>query len=160
MKDIQDLSKDLQKWEKELVNNLIEAQDEVANEIWQEIYQNANSNTGQFKLSIYKTPTELNSDGIIETGFGSNDWVISSSGKMYNLGWLLETGTSPHLIEPVPPNKTLHFVIDGKDVFTKRVNHPGTIAYNNFENAINNNHEEYRQKLKEAINKSIEEIFK
>lgn len=37
----------------------------------------------------------------------------------------LEYGTKPHVIEPKTA-KALHFKTDGQDVFTKRVNHPGT----------------------------------
>lgn len=37
----------------------------------------------------------------------------------------LEYGTNPHVIEPKTA-KVLHFKSDGQNVFTKRVNHPGT----------------------------------
>ena len=38
---------------------------------------------------------------------------------------VLEYGSKPHVIEPKTA-KALHFKSDGQDVFTKRVNHPGT----------------------------------
>lgn len=41
------------------------------------------------------------------------------------VGLYMEEGTRPHAIRP-RRKKALRFVIDGKEVFAKRVNHPGT----------------------------------
>lgn len=38
----------------------------------------------------------------------------------------LEYGSKPHIIKPTGGKKALHFQKDGKDVFAKIVNHPGT----------------------------------
>lgn len=41
---------------------------------------------------------------------------------------ILEYGSKPHSIEPVDA-QTLHFEVDGTEVFTKHVSHPGTKPY-------------------------------
>ena len=77
-------------------------------------------------------------------------------GDRYNLGFLLETGTSPHLIVPVDAS-VLHFKIDGKDVFTKMVYHPGTVAQPHFSKGLQMNKLVYKQKINEAIRRSFNE---
>ena len=37
-------------------------------------------------------------------------------------------GTRPHVIRPKNPGGVLHFVMNGRPVFARSVNHPGTIA--------------------------------
>ena len=54
-------------------------------------------------------------------GFDGKNRVIANADYSADL----EYGTKPHVIEPKTA-KALHFKSDGKDVFTKRVNHPGT----------------------------------
>ena len=53
----------------------------------------------------------------------------SGEKKSYSLLEVLEYGSPPHSIAPVNA-KTLHFTTkDGKEVFTKQVDHPGTKPY-------------------------------
>ena len=47
--------------------------------------------------------------------------------KMHDYGIYVEYGTAPHIIEAKPGN-TLHWKSGGKDIFAKRVMHPGTMA--------------------------------
>ena len=54
-------------------------------------------------------------------GFDGKNRVIANAEYSADL----EYGTKPHVIEPKTA-KVLHFKSDGQDVFTKRVNHPGT----------------------------------
>jgi hypothetical protein len=42
--------------------------------------------------------------------------------------WMHE-GTEPHVITPKKPGGVLAFKVDGKTVFARKVNHPGTRAY-------------------------------
>lgn len=54
-------------------------------------------------------------------GFDGKNKVIANAEYSADL----EYGTKPHVIEPKTA-KVLHFKSDGQNVFTKRVNHPGT----------------------------------
>ena len=54
-------------------------------------------------------------------GFDGKNSVIANAEYSADL----EYGTKPHVIEPKTA-KALHFTTDGQEVFTKRVNHPGT----------------------------------
>lgn len=54
-------------------------------------------------------------------GFDGKNRVIANADYSADL----EYGTKPHVIEPKTA-KVLHFTTDGEEVFTKRVNHPGT----------------------------------
>jgi hypothetical protein len=47
--------------------------------------------------------------------------------SMADYGIFVEYGTAPHVIEAKPGN-TLHWKANGKDMFAKKVNHPGTMA--------------------------------
>jgi len=160
MKSIETLSDDFEKWTKKLTDNLIKAHDETADDVLDYLKMNVNWDTGEFCESIKRTPT-MEIDGYLVTGIGSNMEVVSSSGKRYKLGQLLEHGTSPHLIEPVN-SQYLVFEIDGKKIFTKRVNHPGTVAYNNYANAVQNNEEMHKQRISNAIKEAFkwEQIYK
>ena len=159
MKDISELSSCLEQMGAVLEQHLMEAQSQAADLMWEDAYTNANRDTGAYALSIYKGPTEV-VDGNIQTFIGSEATVETKSGKTYNLGWLLETGTPAHLIEPVE-KKCLHFITkDGKEVFTKLVNHPGTKANNTYHNAFVNNQLEYQELLVQACAKAFKEAFK
>lgn len=41
----------------------------------------------------------------------------------------MEEGTPPHVITPSKPGGFLHFFMQGNEIFTKMVKHPGTKAY-------------------------------
>lgn len=136
-----------------IVDNVIKAQQETAKIICDDVKELAPKDTGEYMESIKvgestvnrnKISTEVYTDAVVET----------KDGTRYNLGYLLETGTSPHLIEPYDA-KVLHFVIDGKDVFAKRVFHPGTVAQPHFSTGLNMNRLVYKQKLGEAIRRSF-----
>ena len=50
----------------------------------------------------------------------------------------VEFGTKPHVITP-KNRKMLAFKVNGKVIFAKKVNHPGTRAYNYMRDAFNEN---------------------
>lgn len=153
MKPISELSKDLDSSWGKLVRGLMSAQSMTANDILDDLRMNANMDTSEFVESIYRTDTTLSGD-TIETFIGSDLTVTSSEGKKYNLGWLLEVGTSPHTIRPVNAS-ALRFEVNGEEVFAKEVNHPGTIAYNNYRNAKNNANPQYRERIKKAVQEAM-----
>lgn len=153
MKDISQLSFKLDKVKKNMIKNLVEAQRETAEEIRKDVKTLAPKKTGKYSNSIKIDDTQIEKNKIT-TKIYTDSVVISSKGTHYNLGYLLETGTSPHLIEPVFA-KVLHFQINGEDIFAKRVNHPGTVAQPHFKPALNMNKLVYKQKIGEALRRSF-----
>ena len=149
MKSIDELTYKIDKMNKNIVNCIVKAQRESAEEIRNDVKTLAPKKTGKYAESIKVGETEVHRN-TIRTPIYTDAKVISSSNKEYNLGYLLETGTSPHLIEPVFA-KVLHFEINGEDIFARRVNHPGTIAQPHFKPALNSNKLFYKMKLVEAI---------
>lgn len=147
------LSEKLNKIGNNIINNVIQAQQETAKIICDDVKKLAPKNTGKYAESIQVGDTKVNNK-TITTEIYTDAKVISCSGAEYNLGYLLETGTSPHLIEPVNA-KILHFKINGEDVFTKRVHHPGTIAQPHFSLGLEMNKLIYKQKLNEAVRRSF-----
>ena len=156
MKQISELSKDLEDSWGKLVRGLMSAQSETANDILDDLRMNANMNTSEFVESIYRTDTTLSGDAI-ETFIGSDLTVTSSEGKKYNLGWLLEVGTSPHTIRPVNKKGLFwgQYDKDNKPIIRKKVEHTGTIAYNNYRNAKNNAAPQYRERIANAVKEAM-----
>lgn len=68
-------------------------------------------------------------------------------------GIFVENGTNPHLIQPKKGKKFLAFLIGGKMIFARSVNHPGSKAYPFWKPAKIT----LSQKLPEIINKNIED---
>jgi len=153
MKNINDLVKRFETFEKSVNSNLVEAQRKTAYDVGLDVRKLAPKDTGRYADSIKVSNTEV--DGMkIETKIYTDAVVVSSKKKRYNLGYLLETGTSPHIIEPVYASM-LHFLVDGKDVYAKLVHHPGFVAMPHFEPALNANKYRYKQNIKEAIRRSF-----
>lgn len=154
MRSISELSDDLKKVQQKAVHNLIEAQQETAWDIGFDVKKLAPKDTGRYADSI-KVSKTLKKGNNITTEIYTDAKVISSKGVPYLLGMLLETGTSPHIIEPVNA-KFLHFLIDGKDIYAKRVKHPGTVAQPHFQPSLEANKYNYQQKIEKAIRRSFE----
>ena len=150
MKSILELNVDLERASKKIIDNLKNAQQETARDIWNEVVSTAPMKTGEFISSIEVSPTEKNGNEI-RTTIGSKMTVTSLSGKEYNLGQLLETGTRPHKIIAVN-SKVL---TDGENFFGKEVNHPGTKATNFYRNALNRNKTNYKNKISKAIKEGM-----
>jgi hypothetical protein len=67
----------------------------------------------------------------VDTGFLKNsiNYRIIHNGAeigMAPYAVYVEFGTAPHIITPKKKGGTLHWKSDNKDVFAKKVNHPGT----------------------------------
>lgn len=149
MKDINKLSVKIDKFTKQVIENIAKVQQETAKTIWEDVVNNAPMDTGGYISSIQVSPTEKEGN-TIRTEIYTDATVSTLGGKTYNLGYLLENGTSPHLIEPVNA-KMLHFVIGGQDIFAKRVNHPGTKAQPHFKPALDKNRRTYKENIRRAV---------
>lgn len=144
------LSEKFDKISDKIIKNIIEAQRETAEIVCNDVKELApKGETGKYAQSIKVGETNVTRDKIT-TQIYTEAKVVSTKGKEYNLGYLLETGTSPHLIEPVFA-QALHFVINGEDIFAKLVHHPGTIAQPHFSTGLYMNRLIYKQKLNKAI---------
>ena len=149
MKDISKLSVTINKFTKNAIKNIEEAQRKTAQRIWEDVVNIAPMDTGNYVSSIQISPT-LKDGNTIRTEIFTNATVSTLGGTTYNLGFLLENGTSPHLIEPVNAN-VLHFVINGEDIFAKRVHHPGTVAQPHFKPALDKNKITYVENIARAV---------
>lgn len=149
MKDISSLSLDLKRFSDELFDNLVIAQSNMADKVVDTLKTNINKDTGTLAESIYRSDTSVD-NGVIKTFVGSD--LVVGSGR-YNLGYLLEHGTNPHIIEP-KDKSVLRFMIGDKEIFAKMVFHSGMVAYNNYFNALNDNKSYYRREIRKAIKNS------
>lgn len=149
MRDIATLSAYLDKFTNKVIENVTKAQRETAESICEDVVDNAPMDTGGYISSIKISPTQHDGN-TIKTEIYTDATVSTLGGATYNLGYLLENGTSPHLIEPVNAN-VLHFQIGGEDIFAKRVNHPGTTARPHFKPALEKNINTYLQNIDKAV---------
>ena len=145
MKLVANISGDLDKFTKRLKSNLIQAQRDTAERIWEHLVEHSNMDTGAYIASIQIDNTVQEGDKI-STFIGSSLQVTSKDGKSYNLGQLLETGTLPHAI----PN-AFGF---GEEFGIDPNFHPGMRAYNNYRNALNENITTYKEEISRAIKES------
>ena len=150
MKDVYRIVEKIDKFNNKLVDNIIKANEETAKIICDDVKELAPKDTGKYAESIKVGETTINRNTISTEVYTNMQVVSKRDGDRYNLGFLLETGTSPHLIVPVDA-KYLHFQIDGKDIFTKMVYHTGTVAQPHFSKGLYMNRLVYKQKLNKAI---------
>ena len=156
MKKLSNISNYLKNVESKVIKNLQEAQQETVQKVLEDIKERAPSKTGAYADSIHIEPTKVEGTKI-STFIGSSLTVTSkSNGNTYNLGYLLETGTNPHMIYPIDAS-ALHFVIDGKDIFSKYVNHPGFTAFPHYSLALMKNQSLYKRNIRKAIRKAFKE---
>jgi len=156
MKLVSQLSIDLDRASKRIIDNLKQAQEETAQDIWNEVVSTAPMKTGEFITSIKIDPTKVEGS-TISTFIGSDLTVASTSGKKYNLGQLLETGTMPHDIRAVNKEGLFWGVFDddGNPVIRKKVHHPGTYATNFYRNALDRNKTNYRNRISKAVKEGM-----
>lgn len=100
------ISFDLPDFSLVLQNATKESLQEAGFKVEEEAKKAAPANTGYYRNNI---------------GFDGKNRVIANASYSADI----EYGTKPHVIEPKTA-KALHFTTDGQEVFTKRVNHPGT----------------------------------
>lgn len=149
MKSIDRLSVDILNFGNRAIDNIVKAQSDTAYVIQQDAKYLAPENTGAYKESIELGETQVN-NGVITTKVYTDATVYALGGTSYNLGRLLEEGTTPHEIRAVNAS-VLHFKIMGKDVFAKNVFHPGTIAQPHFLPALNMNRALYVENIRKAV---------
>ena len=124
MKTIDNLETDITHFLGKITDRLVEVQKETANNIMNDTKQLAPvGETGEYRNSIKVSDTKV-TENSIETDIYTNMTVSSLDGVKYNLGYLLENGTSPHTILP-KNSDVLVFEKDGETIFAKKVNHPG-----------------------------------
>jgi len=153
MKSIARLEVDLSNFGEKVIENVKKAQRDTAEVIWQDVIANAPYNTGNYVSSIEMSNTEY--DGVtIKTSVYTDATVTAkASGNTYNLGRLLEEGTSPHEIRAVDAGGLFWGAYDdtGNPIIVKKVQHPGTIAQPHFLPALNKNIALYRDNIRKAV---------
>jgi len=97
----------------------------------------------------------------VDEGRLAGSWNLSGSGLSYRISTSVEyaemvhEGTAPHVILPRTPGGVLVFQSNGRTVFAKRVNHPGTPANPYAERAI----DATRSRVDEFVNRAFREAF-
>lgn len=158
MKTLDDLIKQFEKWQKDIDNQIMEAQENTAKQIWEDVISNCNfkNDTGQYISSIrIDGPTKEKNE--IKTFIGS-DMIVGPTkwtmGKSYNLGYLLEHGTFEHAIPNAFGKGFYYGFTDKKGVFHKgtldRDWHPGSIATPHYSIALLKNKKLYKDNIKIA----------
>lgn len=155
MKDISQLSVDLSKILSKLPKELVKANEETAEAIWEDVVSNAPMRTGNYISSIEVKPTKASSKKI-STEISTDLEVQTKAGDGYNLGFLLETGTDPHAI----PNAFGWGDIYGYDSpqYERTLSpdwHPGTIARPHWLPALEKNEATYLANIKKAIEEAV-----
>lgn len=148
MKDISNLEKDITHIFGKITNGLVEVQRETAENIMNDAKMLA-PGTGEYRESIKVSETKF-TENSIETEIYTDATVSTIDGTKYNLGYLLENGTSPHTILPKNSN-TLVFEINGETIYAKKVNHPGTDAQPHFIPALQKNKFKYKKEIIKSI---------
>lgn len=152
MKDIEQLKKDLGRMATNVKRELARAQRETAEQIRDDAKMMAPGN-GEYSESIMVRKTIIKGDDIstiVSTKVLTP--VAKSTGRQYNLGFLLETGTDPHAI----PNAFDWGRIYGydSDMYKRTLQkdwHPGFVSMPHFIPALNRNKALYRRKISEAL---------
>lgn len=151
MKSLDDLVKKLEKWQKDIDNEVMEAQRKTAEQIWEDVIDYAPVKTGKYIDSI-KIEEPIKESNTISTFIGSDLMVdAKSTNKSYNLGYLLEHGTLPHAI----PNAFDWGNIFGFDseqyARTLRYNwHPGMYAHPHYRMSLVKNKKLYKDNIRQA----------
>lgn len=157
MKSLNDLAKFLENKANNIDKKVMEAQRKTALQVYQDVITDAPiGETGNYVASI-NIEEPVNENGVIKSFVGSGLMVgpTKSKGKSYNLGYLLEHGTSPHDIYPVESEFLVFPVIDKetgeeKTIFTKHVWHPGTAEQPHYAIAIQKNKKLYKDNIRLA----------
>ena len=87
-----------------------------------------NTTASTLQEAGFKVEDEAKKTAPVDSGYYRNNIGFDGRNKVIaNASYSadIEYGTKPHVIQPKNAN-ALHFTTDGQEVFTKRVNHPGT----------------------------------
>ena len=154
MKSIAQLEIDLSKFGERVIENVKKAQSDTAYAIQQDVKFFAPVGDGE-TAGTYRESIELGETtydgGVIKTSVYTGAIVTSQLGGEYNLGRLLEEGTSPHDIYPV--NKPLLKWKNAKGEWRSAayVHHPGTDAQPHFLPALQKNVYLYKSNIDKAV---------
>lgn len=154
MKDIAKLSIDISNFGERVIENVKKAQSDTAYIIQQDAKFFAPVGDGE-TAGTYRNSIELGEttyDGnTIKTQIYTQAIVTSELGGEYNLGRLLEEGTSPHDIYPVNKPLLKWQNANGEWRSARYVHHPGTVAQPHFLPALNKNIALYKSNISKAI---------
>lgn len=151
MKSIDRLSVDILNFGNRAVDNIVKAQRDTAETIWEDVIANAPYKTGEYISSIKVGDTTQSGYTINTTVYTDATVIAKASGKSYNLGQLLEEGTMPHEIYPVESSVLRWIDVNGEVRFAKHVHHPGTVSQPHFLPALNKNRSVYIDNIRKAI---------
>ena len=151
MKNLKDLKIFLSNLDKKVINDLSKAQRTTAQKICSDVQSLAPGN-GQYSSSIKVSDTIIEGNTIKTSVYTDMTVQAKSTGNVYNLGFLLETGTNPHAI----PNAFNWGVIYGYDSAMykrtlKKDWHPGFVAIPHFRPALNQNKTFYKEQIKKIL---------
>lgn len=156
MKNIIDLSSDIEH-KADIIDKIVaKAQRIVANKLCNDIKSLAPTKTGEYRDSIKVSPTTIENN-VIKTFVGT-DFTVGptkwTGGVLYNLGYLLEHGTYEHAIPNAFGYGFYYGFTDMHGRFHKGTLdpdwHPGTIAQPHFSIALEKNKKFYKDKIKEV----------
>ena len=157
MKTFNDLADFIEKKANSIDKLVIKANDIVAKKVYNDILQNAPTGaTNSYRESIRIYPTEVKNN-VISTFIGSDlcvgptKWTGS---KMYNLGYLLEHGTTEHAIPNAFDYGFYYGFTDMHGRYHKGTLdkdwHPGTIAQPHYAIALEKNKKFYKDNIRLA----------
>lgn len=154
MKSIDRLSVNILNFGNRAIDNIIKAQRDTAEVIWNDVIANAPYKTGDYVASIQLGETKVEGN-IISTSVYTDATVTTLSGTSYNLGKILEYGTAPHAI-PNAWGKGYTFGYVGKDGKYHKGTmdpdwHPGSISRPHFLPALRKNEALYYDNIRKAV---------
>ena len=153
MKNIESLSVDISRFGEMVIDNLKKAQRDTAEKVWEDVVAQAPVDTGNYVSSIKISNTEYDGDTIRTSVYTDATVTAKATGMTYNLGRLLEEGTSPHEIRAVEKEGLFWGAYDdnGNPIIVKKVQHPGTVAQPHFIPALQKNIALYHSNIGKAI---------
>lgn len=156
MKSFNDLADKFEKMAQNIDKKMIEANEKTAQQVWEDVIENAPMGTGAYIESIQIYPTEIK-DNKITTFIGSNLTVGPTKwtgGAEYNLGYLLENGTFEHAIPNAFGKGFYYGYIDANGRFHKGTLdkdwHPGSVAIPHYSIALIKNKKLFKDNIKLA----------
>lgn len=157
MKNLANLIKRFEEWEKNIDNQVIEAQRKTAEQVWEDIIAYAPVKNGDYIASINIEDTQK--DGHTISTFIGSDMKVGptkwTGGKEYLLGYLLENGTFEHAIPNAFGRGFTYGYTDAMGRYHKgtldRDWHPGTLAQPHYELALEKNRKLYKDNIMKVI---------
>jgi len=166
MKSINDLADMLDKWANKLDERAEKGLEKTAEQVWQDVIENAPMGTGNYVSSIKIYPMEKKNDELSifigsDLMVGPTKWgnidnsKNAPAGTMYNLGYLLENGTFEHAIPNAFGYGFYHSFTDKNGRFHKGTLdtdwHPGTTAQPHYSLAIEKNKKFFRDNIMKEV---------